>query len=90
MSKEYWTSNSAYDFVFEARAEVAFMFLRDKALIVGKQGEEDSAGRSTVVPEIPSETVRRAFELADLFIDEAERRGAIRETQHSTPVLDLS
>jgi hypothetical protein len=69
----------------EARAAIALKLIEHFAVVAGFPEGEDSAGRAKVRLQTANELVKRAFEIADLFVDLAETRSEIRETTHKEP-----
>jgi len=77
---KYWPADIGPGYVdLELRANIALRLIeQNTATIAGKTDGEDSAGRARVVLQPPGELVTRCFEIADTFIDTAEKRGDIR------------
>lgn len=63
----------------EMRAECAWeVIIRGHSVIAGDDGGEDSQGRAKLRLQPPAELVKRAFEIADIFVDTVEARGDLR------------
>lgn len=79
---EYWSDplrpKDCPAFLLEARAEIALKLLDHFGVVAGTNEGEDSAGRSKLILQTPEEVVKRCFNIAELFIAEAETRNAIR------------
>jgi hypothetical protein len=75
-SPDNWPSDSGFQ--MEARSAVAFKIMTHFAMIGGAPGGEDSQGRAFLRLQTPDELVARSFRIADLFVDEALKRGEFR------------
>ncbi len=79
--RQYWSTPDNIGSVgstLELRASLAWQLLEQIGIALGHKNGEDSAGRSTLNLLPADETVRRAFAIADAFVDAAEERGEIR------------
>lgn len=79
--RRYWSPghvshNCGYD--LEARAGIAFTIMEKWAMVSGKPGVEDSAGRQTIELLPVAEVIDRAFCLADAFMERCELRGEVK------------
>lgn len=63
---------------FELRSWVAWNLLSHFALVAAKVSGEDSAGRAKIAEMTAEETVAKCFDLADAFVNTAEKRGEVK------------
>lgn len=80
----YWPEENlalSSGFELEVRARIALQMIEHFAVVAGKAGDEDSSGRSVLQLQTPEEVVALGFAVADLFVDEAEKRGLLRGPQ---------
>lgn len=82
---EYWgntdsnTRISESGYSLELRANIALSLIEKWGTVAGNVTREDSQGRAVCDLIAEDKLVARCFTIADLFVAEAERRGAIRE-----------
>lgn len=62
---------------FELRSSMAAILIEKWGMVAGKPGGEDSSGRRTLDILSPEEVVERAYAVADLLVDTAEKRGEL-------------
>lgn len=78
----YWpTSRSAWmahGYELDGRAQFAREMVAQFALVAGKPGDEDSAGRQKIFLQEPNEVVDRAFRISNILFDRFEAEGIIR------------
>lgn len=80
MDEKYFPVSTLRDdrgFILGARASIALRILDHFAIIAATDGGEDSAGRHRLKLHEPEQLVARAFEIANLFIEQAEQQGEI-------------
>lgn len=88
--KQYWQyiSTNGYRWKdhrqvieYELRAVIALQIIQQNTVHVAAIPDgEDSAGRSKLRLQQATEMVQRAFEIAELYVDECEKRGALKIT----------
>lgn len=88
--KEYWKVPvfQGHAFDLEARSLIALDLINHFGSIAGKVDGEDSAGRSKIELQNPTELVQRCFAIADEFVNECERRNSIRSYTEDE-ILDM-
>ena len=67
--------------MFEIRAEVALRLISTYGAVAGKRSEKKGDTLELYELQTPKELVARCFSIADLFIDECEKRGLIKEME---------
>ncbi len=83
-SEKYWPEETgSIDFVlkgvvFSLRATFAYELIKHFGSIAGKLGPEDKSGRASIILQEPKELVDRCFQIADLFVEKAEKLGEIK------------
>ena len=90
---EYWSNPDSSPRVVECgyglelRANIALILIEKWGAVTGDVTREDSQGRAVVDLIEEPKLVARCFTIADLFVAEAEQRGAIRaETRTSEEI----
>lgn len=81
MSEQYWrpAGYNVQSADMEFRADMAWRLLEHHGAIAGKRpGGILGDGDPGVELQTPEELVARCFRIADLFVEEAQRRGLIR------------
>lgn len=89
MAQEYWPNElqmaldkraATFGMTYELRANIALRLIEHYGAVAGRRGEDTDQGRATMELQTPEELVERCWKIADLFIEEAEKRNAIKKT----------
>ena len=92
---EYWSNPESNPRIvengynLELRANIALILIEKWGTVAGNVEREDSQGRAVCDLITEGKLVTRCFMIADLFVAEAERRGAIRADTRTSEQITM-